>query len=122
MQRALRRTRDKDSIKEANYVESDEDEFTTAAKCSLRITNQVVSAIVDSGVATSIITHKLLKRLGYNITRPSRLIVVTANGAHTRSLGIADNVLITIGQARIMTSFQVLESKDEVLILGNNWL
>ena len=50
------------------------------------------------------------------------MIVVTANGARTRSLGIIDNVLVNIGKIQILTSFQVLESKDEILILGNNWL
>ena len=50
------------------------------------------------------------------------MIVVTANGARTRSLGIVDDIPIVIGKIKIPTSFQVLDSKDEVLILGNNWL
>ena len=50
------------------------------------------------------------------------MIVVTANGARTRSLGIIDNVPVNIGKMQILTSFQVLESKDEILILGNDWL
>ena len=37
-------------------------------------------------------------------------------------MGIVDNIPISIGRIEILTSFQVLESKDEVLILGNNWL
>jgi hypothetical protein len=50
------------------------------------------------------------------------MIVVTVNGARTRSLGIIDNVPVKIGRINIPTSFQVLESKDEILILGNDWL
>ena len=50
------------------------------------------------------------------------MIVVTANGARTRSLGIIDNIPVNIGKIKIPTSFQVLESKDEILILGNDWL
>src|SRR5215204_3740631 len=80
-----------------------------------------MTAIVDSGAATSIITKALLDRLGYKIDQPSKLIVVTANGARTKSLGIVSNLCITIGKINIPTSFQVLESK-EVLILGNEWL
>ena len=76
---------------------------------------------VDSGAATSIITRALLDKLGYKINRPSKMIVITANGARTRSLGIVDNVPIAIGRIEILTSFQVLESKDEVLILGNDY-
>ena len=50
------------------------------------------------------------------------MIVVTANGARTRSLGIIDNIPVNIGKIKVPTSFQVLESRDEILILGNDWL
>jgi hypothetical protein len=50
------------------------------------------------------------------------MIVVTANGARTLSLGIVDNVPVVIGRIKIPTSFQVLESRDEILILENDWL
>jgi hypothetical protein len=78
--------------------------------------------VIDSGAATSIITKTLLDRIGYTIDRPSKLLVVTANGDRTRSLGIVDEIPVTIGRVRFPTTFQVLESRDEVLILGNEWL
>ena len=117
MQYASRRTTSTE--KEANFVKSDEEEATTAAKVNLRVKGKVQTAIVNSGAATSIITKSLLDRLGLTIGCPSKLIVVTANGAHTKSLGVATQVPITIGKMNILTSFQVLESKDEILILGN---
>jgi len=118
--RAVRRSRERNA-KEANLAESD-GEPTTAAKCTLRIGQKAQTAIVDSGAATSIITKSLLDKLGLVINRSSKMIVVTANGARTRSLGIIDNVPVNIGKIQILTSFQVLESKDEILILGNDWL
>jgi len=63
-----------------------------------------------------------LDRLGYEVNKPSKLVVVTANGARTKSLGIVSDLPITLGKISTPTSFQVLESKDEVLILGNEWL
>ena len=122
LSRAVRRSYKKEGEKEANFVESDEDNTTTAAKVTLRINGRAQTAIVDSGAATSIITKALLNKLDCRIDRPSKLIVVTANGARTKSLGIVSNLLVTIGKINISTSFQVLESKDEVLILGNEWL
>ena len=47
---------------------------------------------------------------------------MTANGARTKSLGIASHVPIVVGKLKTPTSFQVLESKDKILILGNEWL
>ena len=68
-------------------------------------------------------TKPLMKRLGYAPSRTSNVVVVTANGDRTRSLGIIDNVVISFGsELRVRASFQALESKDKVLILGNNWL
>ena len=62
MMKAMRRTREQlnqDKEKEANYVRSDE-EPTTAAKCTLRINEKIISAIVDSKTATSIMTKPLM--------------------------------------------------------------
>src|SRR5436190_920603 len=108
---------------EANFISSDEDEeTTTAAKINLRVNGKVQTAVVDSGAATSIITTAVQKRLGLEITSPSNLMVVTANGARTKSLGIVNNVSLSIGKLKINASFEVLESKDEIFILGNKWL
>src|SRR3989440_311994 len=108
--------------KKAIFEKTNETNPTTAAKLPLRINGRSQTAIVDSGAATSIITKALLNKLDCRIDRPSKLIVVTANGARTKSLGIVSNLPVTIGKINISTSFQVLESKDEVLILGNEWL
>jgi hypothetical protein len=121
LNRATRRHRER--LAKANMLGSDDNnEPTTAAKCTLRIEGRTHTAVVDSGAATSIITRPLLDRFEKNINRPSKLIVVTANGTRTRSLGIVDNININVGKLDFPTSFQVLESKDEVLILRNNWL
>src|SRR5436305_9044962 len=120
MQYASRRTTSIE--KEANFVKSDEEEATIAVKVSLRVKGKVQIAIVNSEAATSIITKSLLDRLGLTIGRPSKLIVVIANGTRTKSLGVATQVLITIGKMNILTSIQVLEFRDKILILGNEWL
>ena len=123
IQRATRRSREKgqDKEKEANFVGSD-DEPTTAAKCTLRVNGKVINVVIDSGAATSIITKTLLDQLNLDIDRNSKLVVVTANGDRTKSLGIVDDVPVMVGKITILTSFQVLSSKDKVLILGNDWL
>src|ERR1044071_3874547 len=99
---------------EANLVDSDEEEATTAAKIFLRVNHKPQTAIIDSGAATSIITKFLLDRLGFEIAKDSRLVVVTANGARTKSLGVTSKLPIRIGNIDIPTSFQVLDSKDEI--------
>src|SRR4051794_7219642 len=67
-------------------------------------------------------TKALAEKLGYKMNRSSKMVVVTANGARTRSLGIINNVSVKIGKINVPISFQVLESRDKILILGNDWL
>ena len=120
MRKAMQRSRERES--EAHYANSDE-KNVTAAKCVLRINGKAITAIVNSGAATSIMTKPLMKKLGYEPNRPSRIVVVMANGNRTRSLGIIDGVTISFGKdLRVKASFQALESKDEILILKNDWL
>src|SRR3954467_2760516 len=108
MMKAMRRTRkqlNQDKEKEANYVGSNE-EPTIAAKCTLRINGKIISAIVDSKAATSIMTKSLMQHLGFKINRPSKIIVITANGSRTKSLRIVDKVPISCRKLNVNASFQ----------------
>jgi TolA-binding protein len=121
MQQAVRRSYIKE--KEVHLTESDEDGpiTVTAAKVTLRIKGKAQTAVIDSGAAANIITTPLVERLGYEITKPSRVAVVTVNGTRAKSLGVVPNIPITFGKIIRPTSFHVLESKDELLIFGNGW-
>src|SRR2546429_2766063 len=66
--------------REANYVGEDS-QTTTATRCDIYINNKRLSAVVDSEAATSIMTKKLIDKLGYKINEPSKLTIVTANGS-----------------------------------------
>src|SRR4051794_41690787 len=107
MQKAIRRSYIRE--RKANLVKSDEDKFTMAVKVTLRIKGKGQIAIIDSGATISIITKALLDRLGYKVDKPSKLVVVTANGVLTKSLGIVSNLPITLKKISAPTSFQVLE-------------
>lgn len=120
--KSLRRKKEKLGTTEAKYAGSDTDTTTTAARCMLQIEDTPVEAIIDSGAAASIMTKKLAKKLGYPIDEPSNLIIVTANGTKVRSLGVISDLPIEIGPFDAPISVQVLDSADEVFILGNDWL
>ena len=106
-----------------NYNESEEDQRpTTAMQCELMVGREPVKAIIDSGAATSIITYKLMKKLGHTITCPSKIIVVTTNGQKVKPLGVVNEFPITINYLKIPTTMEVLESPEDLLLLGNDWL
>ncbi len=66
--------------REANYVGEDS-QTTTAARCDIYINNERLSAVINSGAVTSIMTKKLMDKLGYKINELSKLTIVTANGS-----------------------------------------
>ncbi|PKY60196.1 hypothetical protein RhiirA4_333276 [Rhizophagus irregularis] len=94
--RAVKRTREK----ETNFVErqnnSADSDQTTAARCELYVGREPISAVIDSGAATSIITKSLMKQLGYQINQPSNMVIVTANGTRVRALGVITELPIHI--------------------------
>src|SRR5436305_8708782 len=114
----MRRSRDK----EANYVEQDNDQLTTAMKCEILVERELVTAVIDSGAAVSIITHSLMKKLGYTPDQLSNLVITIANGTRIKALGEISHLQVSCNYLKILTTIQVIESKDDVLILGNNWL
>jgi hypothetical protein len=104
---------------ETNYA-SNVERKTSAVRCRVRIKGNPLIAVLDSGAAVSIITNKLMKKIGLAIGKPSNVFVITANGNRTRALGqIAVN--IAIQDVSIPTELQVIESTEETLLLGTDW-
>src|SRR4051794_27720526 len=68
------------------------------------------------------LTKKLMDKLGYKINELSKLTIVTANGSQIRSLGKINWVPLELEDKFIPITFQVLDSVDDTLILGNDWL
>ena len=92
-----------------------------AAKCQVRIRNEPVHAILDSGTAVCVITKRLAEKLGLKITKPSKTIVVTADGTKTRALGQIEKVPLALHSLLIPTTFHVIESRNDTLLLGTDW-
>src|SRR6266496_3885258 len=91
---------------------------TIAAKCNLIISEEEVKTIIDSGAAVNIITDTLRKKLGVIISRPSNTIFTMANGGKAPSLGRAE-IMIEIEDEEIPVEVQVIDSRSEDLLLGN---
>ncbi|CAG8775022.1 3723_t:CDS:1, partial [Ambispora leptoticha] len=92
--KAVRRT--KAPTTEANYSQASAKQKTIAMRCHVRIKGNPAVAILDSGAAVSIITNRLMEKLGLVIDKPSNTIVKTANGNKTKALGIVSEVRIAL--------------------------
>ena len=83
-------------ISEANYIELGPKRRTVAMRCYVNIKGQPVVTVLDSGATVSIITAKLMKKLGLRIDKDLKTIVVTANKTRKKALGTITNVKITL--------------------------
>lgn len=106
---------------ETHVVNFSDNPRTTAAHCYIRIKGNPIRAVLDSGAAVSIITKKLMDKLKLKIDKPSSTVVITATGTRTRALGQIEDVKIAIQDILLPSTFQVIESADETLLLGNDW-
>jgi hypothetical protein len=57
-----------------------ENEETIAVKCDVKINDEPIKAVINSGVSVSIITNKLRNELEIPIKRKSKEVLVVANG------------------------------------------
>src|SRR5215470_4927127 len=77
----LKRTKPKETNLIDRYVDEDKRERDTmAVKCHVRIKNNPIYAILGSEAAVCIIIRSLCNKLGLKITKPSKTIVITADG------------------------------------------
>src|SRR5436305_897975 len=83
---------------------------------------QKIDEIIDTGAAISAMTRSLMEELGYKINRSSDVVIVTADGTKSRSLGKIVDMELTLNGVDTIVTVQVIESKDRTLILGNDWL
>ena len=92
-----------------------------ALRCHVNIKRNSVVAIIDTEATISIMIKKLMNKLGLVIQESSQVIIITANGQRERALGVIKNVPLVIHGILIKTTFQIIESTDETLLLGIDW-
>ncbi len=79
-----------------------------------------MKAILDTGAASNIISNKLMRELGLKIKKTSNIIFKMANGKKVPSLGQTQGKLGIQGIETPVT-LQVIDSKEDTLLLGNEW-
>ncbi|EXX50259.1 ribonuclease H-like domain-containing protein [Rhizophagus irregularis DAOM 181602=DAOM 197198] len=89
-------------------------------RTELEVEDQLVSVIIDTGAAVSVITDKLRRRLNILIRGRSKFRCTIANGQKIAALGKANITLRYKNELEILKEVEVIESKEENLILGND--
>jgi len=95
---------------------------TMPIKFFVRIRNNSILGIVDSGAATCIISKPMMKALGLRASSASNIIIVGIGGTKNRSLGQVENVPVAIGSTIMSVTFQLNDSPEKLLIFGTDWI
>ena len=88
----------------------------------MKVDDHPISVVIDSGATASLITKKLMKKLGYIIDQSSKLVIIAVNGEKTRALGEIMDFPLKVKGIHFTHNIQVIDFSDEILILGNDWL
>ena len=100
-----------------DYIKSSEEK-----RCRAVIEGKIVEAIMDSGAEVTAISKGLMRKIGYQIDEPSRIIIKSANDQRDRSLGKINQLEILLEGEEVIIDVEVIENSDELLILGNDWI
>ena len=104
------------------YVNSVQPESITPAYATGEISKRIVSCIVDTGAAISLISHAVMMLLGMSIDKASRTSIIMANGVSSVPLGVIEDVAVTFGECTVSVDMVVTEAASYDVILGMNWL
>jgi predicted aspartyl protease len=108
--------------KEIKYMEIPKKPRFTSTRGKAKIEDIEIEAIIDTGAAISAMTRGLMEELGYKINKSSKVVIVTADGKKSRSLGKIMDMELTLEGVDTLITVEVMESMDRTLILGNDWL
>ena len=109
---------------DTNFIDKDDEEHSgsTSAYINVTIDNSILRAVVDTGAGRTIMTKACMDLLDWNIEKPSKLTLVTADGKVLTPLGEIHNIPIKLGEATFCTSAVVTHGGDFDVILGNEFL
>jgi gag-polyprotein putative aspartyl protease len=94
-----------------------------ATHFKVELSTTPISAVLDSGAATSVMTKRMMKKAGYTINKSSKLFITTVSGESIRSLGMVQNArIITQGVITLLNIEVIDDNEREKLILGNDFL
>ena len=63
-----------------------------------------------------------MDKLGYDLDKQSETTFRMANGRVVKSIGKINKVQLFLDEEPFMTDFEVIDSEDSIVLLGNDWL
>ena len=113
---------------DSTEIESEEDDDwlennyeITPLYGKFKIKSQEVDVIIDTGASTNIITKTLLDKLNIKIEESSNKIFTSANEKDIIALGKV-KLNFEIQEKKLLIKLQVIESKEEKILIGMKWL
>ncbi|OMJ17997.1 hypothetical protein AYI69_g7204 [Smittium culicis] len=110
----------KQETKELGNVEFDES-MNTNCRGLVKIFNDRYWAILDTGVACSVISTAFMEEIGLEVDEKSDQVVITADGTKHSTLGSVTGLPIKVANYSFPCKALVLELAKPLLILGTDW-
>lgn len=93
------------------------------ARIQCKVNGLPLVAILDSGASTSILSARVMRKLGiFHELQPTDAVFLTASGDPTIPWGVLHNVSVKVGRLSLPMSLTVIDSPTYDFLLGGDWL
>src|SRR5215470_12692802 len=99
------------NIEQIQTNQNEKQKQTTLTKCKIYIKDKPITAIIDSGAATNIISSKLVQELNLENIKSSNATFIIANSEKVAALGKITTT-IEIANNELTIKIQVIESNQ----------
>ncbi|OMJ26285.1 Transposon Ty3-G Gag-Pol polyprotein [Smittium culicis] len=94
---------------------------TSNCKAVVKIFGEYYWSVIDTGAACSVMSDRLMKKLGLEPDIKVNKLIVTADGTKHESLGIVSKVPLKIAGYTFNADFLVMSNSKNDIILGTEW-
>ncbi|XP_047165943.1 uncharacterized protein LOC124835108 [Vigna umbellata] len=86
--------------------------------------NKVNKALLDLGSSVNLMPYSLLEQMGDLEVKPIKMNLLMADGSSKNPYGIAEDVMVCVGELKFLVDFVVMEMKDQrvPIILGRPFM
>ncbi|XP_047148778.1 uncharacterized protein LOC124821025 [Vigna umbellata] len=85
---------------------------------------KVDKALLDLGSSVNLMPYSLLEQMGNLKVKPIKMNLLVADGSLKNPYGIAEDVMVCVGELKFLVDFVIMEMKDEriPIILGRPFM
>ena len=94
----------------------------SAIRITVRVKGTPMRAVLDTGANVSIVILLIVKKLRLIMETPDGSKIIAVDQTKKNVIGIVRDAPLSIQDARVSVNFLVIETSEDNLLLGTDWM